>query len=616
MNRKIGDYSEVVYLRNSTEADAALLWQKAYSDQQFMQKFRAQDRVSSLEALRLRMIRAKQMPFVSNGFREFIIEHREFGPVGLAVLANYNYENQEAEFLTGVWQEDKGLIGAGAAANMLLWEYCFKQLKLERIYALVYSDNKKPQKILSAMGLTKSVEKHHAGKLVRFELSRNQYTSNNKLAALTKKVFGRDFTDMVDEQVNDSKTEKVNSLNYSKPQFPKVQGKRDFVKNTAVATAMMSVPWFAQAVEFNVTEAQDDGTGMVTSTLSWAILQANTAAGSDLITLNTDVTLTGVMKRLIDSDVVIQSDGTQRTISGANNYRPLFIKSGTVEINNLRIINGRAQGGATSKGGPGAGLGGGLFVYDGDVTLTDVEMNNHRAIGVSRYESQTGPYGGGGMGGNANDGNNNGGGLFTGNYGGFGAYQNLDSRFGAGGTNSGAAGFGGGGYGDEFGNKNGGFGGGGGKSFDSVAGNGGFGAGGGGSALGQAGNPGFGASNAQSAGLGGAVFIRSGGLYIERSSFSNNQANGFRGLGGALFVLHRTTNTNGNNQGMPLILANVNGCQVTFSNNSVNSASINEVDDDDIYDSAGLIGAGAGFDPVCADDIIFQDGFEVVDPVN
>ena len=56
------------------------------------------------------------------------------------------------------------------------------------------------------------------------------------------------------------------------------------------------------------------------------------------ITLKTDVILTGVMKRLINSNVTLQSDpGQTYTISGKNLYRPLFVKSGTVTIRNLKL---------------------------------------------------------------------------------------------------------------------------------------------------------------------------------------------------------------------------------------------------------------------------------------
>jgi len=45
---------------------------------------------------------------------------------------------------------------------------------------------------------------------------------------------------------------------------------------------------------FTVNQTTDDGTGLTTGTLSYAILQANQLAGNDTITINNDVRVTGV----------------------------------------------------------------------------------------------------------------------------------------------------------------------------------------------------------------------------------------------------------------------------------------------------------------------------------
>ena len=128
-----------------------------------------------------------------------------------------------------------------------------------------------------------------------------------------------------------------------------------------IATALgLSTASYAE--NYDVTVANDDGTGSTDNTLSWAIRQANVNAGADIITLKTDVTVTGVMKTLIDGtpsggdhdsgggDLFIQSDSTRRTISGGGQFRPLFVKSGTVTIQNLDLENGKAEGGDSNLG--------------------------------------------------------------------------------------------------------------------------------------------------------------------------------------------------------------------------------------------------------------------------
>ena len=130
---------------------------------------------------------------------------------------------------------------------------------------------------------------------------------------------------------------------------------------------------------FNVTAATDDGSGTVAGTLSKAILDANAAAGNDTITLTTNVTVTGVMKTLINSN--IDFIGNNNSVSGGNAFRPFFVKQGTVNFSNMTVTNGRAKGGDSGQGAGGAGLGGGLFIYDGNVSLTNVAFSNNAAQG-------------------------------------------------------------------------------------------------------------------------------------------------------------------------------------------------------------------------------------------
>ena len=219
---------------------------------------------------------------------------------------------------------------------------------------------------------------------------------------------------------------------------------------------------------FNVTQAIDNGLGDTEGTLSWAILQANTdgetlASGdptgrNDTITLQTDVQIDGVMTTLLNSNIkiigngfTIDGDSTDEDTDG--DFRPLFVKSGEVILSDLTVTNGLAQGGGSDQGGGGAGMGGALFIYDGDVTLNNVSFSNNAAIGgdsgVANFD-----YGGGGLYGNSiGDGysGTGGGGLFassTDNNGAYGGNGNYGG-FGGSGSNGGNGGFGGGGYGGD-----------------------------------------------------------------------------------------------------------------------------------------------------------------------
>jgi hypothetical protein len=412
-----------------------------------------------------------------------------------------------------------------------------------------------------------------------------------------------------------------------------MENNKDHSTKLSCAIALALSAPLATAATFNVTESQDDGTGLVANTLSWAILQANTTAGADTIELNTDVTITGVMKRLIDSDTTLQSDATRRTIDGNNQFRPLFIKSGQVTIQNLDIHDGMAKGGGADDAGRGAGLGGSIFQYGGNVLLSNIAISNSVAVGGETINFWG--QGGGGMFGYSQRGA---GGLFAnsqgdaGAYGGYGNYRNNDPNFGQGGdfsysSNGGIGGFGGGGgYGYYGDGGHGGFGAGGGYSYYESGGNGGFGGGAGTSLYSSDGIAGFGGSNKSAAGFGGAIFVRSGHLTIENSVLQDNQAqksslglSESEGLGAALFVMHTTLNSNGNNQGMPSSLPNVTGCGVIFINNTADTDPSQPNNNDDVFDLGDRIQPDDGISltspcgPPNQEIQISGNGIEIVD---
>jgi hypothetical protein len=379
----------------------------------------------------------------------------------------------------------------------------------------------------------------------------------------------------------------------------------------------------ALANSFDVSVNNDDGSGGTSGTLSWAIRQANLAGPvSHSITLKSDVTLTARMRQLIEQSVTIQSDGSVRqiTCNVGSGGQPFFIggalagsTTGGVSYPALSALNVTLKGftvsGCSAKGGDsradtgggGAGMGGAIFIYGGNVTLQSMRFDSNAALGGNGNGSVALGIGGGGMFGNANS--VDGGGLWASASpcGGLNDYSTcLGATFGNAGNGNGS--------GDGFVGS---FGGGGGSSsaFDGVGGSGGFGAGGGrgggggsrggnggfgggggsggGSSLGSGGAGGFGGgagSGGQSggvgsgggAGLGGAVFVRAGVLTLQGVTFSSNQANrgiGYQngtGLGGALFVC--TSDISGS---CSASIDTAHSCSVSFASNSASDGQPN-----------------------------------------
>ena len=114
-------------------------------------------------------------------------------------------------------------------------------------------------------------------------------------------------------------------------------------------------PFNAQAMQnyefslatFNVTVPTDDGTGLEPNTLSWAIDQANTAAGDDIITVANNVRFTADPAIPIKSNIVINGGGffvigdvNDNNMNDSGDVRPFFIESGSVTLSNLNITGG------------------------------------------------------------------------------------------------------------------------------------------------------------------------------------------------------------------------------------------------------------------------------------
>ena len=292
---------------------------------------------------------------------------------------------------------------------------------------------------------------------------------------------------------------------------------------------------------------------------------------------------------LIDKSISIDGENQNIVISGQHKTRHFIIneQANDVDIKNLTLTQGLSQGGhgGNGGGGGGAGLGGSIFIHTAEnnsVNISQVDFIDNLAIGGNGSRVSGFAEGGGGGGGidgaNGQDGQSfNFGSLSEGNGGTGGGCRGGIGGIGgeSGGSNGFSGGFGSGGgggggsriYGSAGGS--GGFGGGGGSGgggdlTTSEGGNGGFGGGGAGSLNAAPGTGGlfggtpvadffFGNSiynGGGGAGLGGAIFVKSGLVTLSDVSFVHNQtrggtssndtndptANG-KGKGGAIFVM-------------------------------------------------------------------------------
>ncbi|HEY4307911.1 MAG TPA: hypothetical protein VGN12_00540, partial [Pirellulales bacterium] len=218
----------------------------------------------------------------------------------------------------------------------------------------------------------------------------------------------------------------------------------------------------------------------------------------------------------IESNSTITVVGNGHTIDGAGAYRPFFIESGTVALQNLTINGGTAQGGTGGDGGAGGGgglgAGGAVFVDSaGHLSLQNVDFTSNAANGgtggsfTNYFDAVGGGAGMGGNGGASHYGQGGGGGLYGAGGSSGGTFYGASQSTGGGG--GGQLGNGGAGFDqDLYFTRNAGGGGGGGKTLNGDDGTATAGGAGGGA---QGGNGGGGSANSGTAD--GTTGLASGG---------------------------------------------------------------------------------------------------------
>ncbi|MCK6600910.1 MAG: T9SS type A sorting domain-containing protein [Bacteroidetes bacterium] len=300
-------------------------------------------------------------------------------------------------------------------------------------------------------------------------------------------------------------------------------------------TALTGLSGYAQSI-YQVVNTNDSGTG----SLRQAILNAEANPGYDIIDAtgisDTIKLVTGLPT--ITQDVLIQGSGTATlAVSGQNLVRPFFITGGTVEITDLSIVNGYARGNDGGNHGAGAGMGGGIYLDAGTLTLSEIRFSGNRTKGGDTGSgispgSGDGPFPGtrgyqGANGTNSTFGTAGGPGGW-GAGGGVGGYEPY-----ARGYNGGPGGYGGGGGSGNFGNW----------YYGTTL----YGYGGAGGQFGGKGSDPSYVTGGAGAGLGGALFVRSTATaFITSCEFTENTANrgttnatgagNGQGKGGAIFV--------------------------------------------------------------------------------
>ncbi|MEQ1636757.1 MAG: GNAT family N-acetyltransferase [Methylococcales bacterium] len=194
-------------LRRYAAADVDFLWD-CYNNPDFMRLYnRFMPLPSSKDALAEKLQEEAQAHPLQNQSVKWLIgipsAKSGLRPVGMASLVDIQMPHRRAEFLIGIPKPDDRSAGAGLTATLLIMDFAFNQVGLNKLTTFVYSDNVASQKNNMALGFTQeSVLRDHLWhpETQQFiDLNGNGMTladfrGSSRLAKLSKRLLARDVT--------------------------------------------------------------------------------------------------------------------------------------------------------------------------------------------------------------------------------------------------------------------------------------------------------------------------------------------------------------------------------------------------------------------------------------
>lgn len=198
----ISNQGKTLRLRQSTEDDVSILLD-AYQDESFIRLYRSNNPKQTEKQLREDLAkRAKRSP-TKIGYLELMIEHKQYGPIGVAALGDYSPLHKRAEYMIGLFDEKHRHAGYGVEAALLVIDLAFNKYHLNKVYCYVYDYNEYTNQGVIRFGFKNEgiLEQHH------FSLRENRFVDlyingmtakhfreNKKLRRMSIRLLGRDIT--------------------------------------------------------------------------------------------------------------------------------------------------------------------------------------------------------------------------------------------------------------------------------------------------------------------------------------------------------------------------------------------------------------------------------------
>ena len=195
---------EKLTLRRYSEADAEYLHQ-CYKNNTFMTQYNhyipRHQRIEDL-AIKLRETNAKH-PCQLKSVDWIIIKKATGQPIGIANLVEIQFHHRRAEFLIGFAKPENHNKSYGLEATLLVLDYAFNRVGLNKLITVVYSDNAIAQKNSLALGfvqesyLREQIMEPSGNKFLDLYgngMTLNDFRNNKRILKLSRRLLGFDIT--------------------------------------------------------------------------------------------------------------------------------------------------------------------------------------------------------------------------------------------------------------------------------------------------------------------------------------------------------------------------------------------------------------------------------------
>ena len=195
---------EKLTLRRYSEDDAEYLHQ-CYKNNTFMTQYNhyipRHQRIEDL-AIKLRETNAKH-PCQLKSVDWIIIKKATGQPIGIANLVEIQFHHRRAEFLIGFANPENHNKSYGLEATLLVLDYAFNRVGLNKLITVVYSDNAFAQKNSLALGfvqesyLREQIMEPSGNKFLDLYgngMTLNDFRNNKRILKLSRRLLGFDIT--------------------------------------------------------------------------------------------------------------------------------------------------------------------------------------------------------------------------------------------------------------------------------------------------------------------------------------------------------------------------------------------------------------------------------------